>query len=243
MPTNYSGFSRTSMNKYFKPSKENPLLIALTGKLASGKSHAALYLCTKYDGIKVAFADALKLEVYEALLDDLPPEARDMDRSAYLDLVKAIGAAPKPRLCLPEADEKIAWINANKLSLRSVLQIWGTEFRRAANQNYWIDQVAIKVKDLLHSGEVCIVVDDMRFRNEAAALKTIGFTTIKLLVHDLLRDKRSVNRDGAAIPKESHQSETELDSMKTDYIISNEEYENDLYHQLETAILYILNKV
>ena len=91
-----------------------------------------------------------------------------------------------------------------------LLQWWGTEYRRAQDPEYWTKQwkAAVNPKaDIVFS-------TDMRFINEAQAVKELGGYTIQV---------NRLNVDGTPFVDTSrdpnHPSETQLDGYNYDYRI------------------------
>lgn len=91
-----------------------------------------------------------------------------------------------------------------------LLQWWGTEYRRSQDHNYWVKRWA----DGINKNADIVLVTDMRFANEAAAIKLAGGYTVKV---------SRENVDGTPFVDPSrdpnHVSETELDSWNYDYQI------------------------
>lgn len=64
------------------------------------------------------------------------------------------------------------WVEEHKTECRTILQWWGTDYRRAFNgQDYWIEQWLRKCKE---STAPVIVAPDVRFENEANTIHEIG---------------------------------------------------------------------
>ena len=61
--------------------------------------------------------------------------------------------------------------------LRVLAQLYGM-YRRDQDPNYWINRF---FADVVDADPEAVVVDDLRFRNEADALKRNGYTLIKLV--------------------------------------------------------------
>jgi len=173
------------MNTLASPVKRPALqhLVALTGRAGAGKDTAADVLVAHARFRKLAFADALRGEISNAFgvsLNDLssqnlkhvPTVALRM-RRAPLDFLAAVvlslsAAAPDHRT--PLSDE---WLEAPR-SPRQIMQWWGTEYRRAQKPSYWTEQLIKRLAYYRREGETRFVVTDVRFDNEAHALRMAG---------------------------------------------------------------------
>jgi predicted phosphohydrolase len=115
-------------------------------------------------------------------------------------------------------------INNNKEQFRTILQWWGTDFRRAGNSNYWVYKMD-KLLASLYSEEkaAVIIITDVRFQNEYDYIKSINGILIRVsrpLVHD-----------------DTHLSETDLDKVhEWDSIILNTGTIKDLKKHVEELI-------
>lgn len=109
--------------------------------------------------------------------------------------------------------------------IRTLMQNYGTEVRRGDNQYYWINEW---IKNILTQPKTKhILVDDVRFINESNAIKMHGGILIRLIRTD------KTNTD-------THQSETEQESIKCDYEITCNAGEFD---KLETELLTIVKSM
>ena len=147
--------------------KRTGIKIGLAGKSGSGKDLIADYIGERYGFKKIAVADALKIEVYDQLVN--PSEE-------FLSVLQEVGLCharppkvPIPQLVNPTDEEKIAWINDNKKFLRSLLQYYGTEYRKAKDPDYWIKKLAVKLDN-----DEWIVVSDIRTPEEMIAIEKAG---------------------------------------------------------------------
>jgi hypothetical protein len=111
---------------------------------------------------------------------------------------------------------KFAEPDTYMVSFRSLLQWWGTEFRRTQDVDYWVKQ-ALGFKCRLYDN---VVIDDLRFENEANALVEHGATLVR------------VERPNNPTPIQNpwHASETGLDSWKLWHWIIENTGELDEYH-------------
>jgi dephospho-CoA kinase len=221
---NYHGYG-SLLNNARQPTGDEPLLVAFTGKVGSGKSSSCEIVLSKYQGIKVSWADALKVEVYDYIDGGMAHEANSIMPEAlrqYLELNSA-GHQLDPLRVLPNNEEKIAWINGNKKVLRPLLQWWGTDFRRSQDENYWVAKGIERIKNILDQKRfVAIVNDDTRFENEANALRDLGFALVRINIDVDEQEVRVKGRDGAfdrAI--RSHASEIGLDHFLHDFTLDN----------------------
>jgi len=137
------------------------ILLGLAGHAGSGKDTIADYLVERYGFIKFSFSDALYREVAEAFnLDatiddsddapgtpqgewilrdratkDTPTDLLRIDQCNDFDFVKIVTAPGR----IPETVQYLASF-CQPLSPRQILQWWGTQYRRAQSQDYWIDR-------------------------------------------------------------------------------------------------------
>ena len=146
-------------------------IIALSGKMHSGKSYISDRLVSKFDYRHVSFAEPLKADI----------ASLGFSREAI---------AQKP-----------PW-------MRALMVAYG-QARRAEDQRHWVKKV---IKDLdasyLFSPDMNIVIDDMRFVNEALAL--VEFSVDAGVELRLVRLER-LNYDRTGIPGANDDSERALD--------------------------------
>jgi hypothetical protein len=92
-----------------------------------------------------------------------------------------------------------------------LLQWWGTEYRRAQDPEYWTKQW----KAAINPNALIVMSTDMRFANEALAVKQAGGYTIQV---------NRLNVDGSPYVDQSrdpkHPSETQLDTYNYDFKIT-----------------------
>ena len=93
------------------------------------------------------------------------------------------------------ARAKITYVNERKVDLRSLLQWWATEFRRAADPRYWVDQLLVRLIDAQSRGKN-VVIDDARFENELDDLSERGAFHIYIITNKQQREERLAQRDG-----------------------------------------------
>lgn len=107
----------------------------------------------------------------------------------------------------------VEYIDQHKEVFRTILQWWGTEWRRrhSGNDNYWIDVWEKKVNYILMvNPDSIIVTTDVRFLNEAKCIKDCGGKLIFILP------------EGKEMPVDSHSSETELQEIVPDAYVRND---------------------
>ena len=158
------------------------MILGISGKAGSGKDTAASVLVREHGFVRVAFADELK---------------RIVKRLFHWDDDRLWG--PSDRRSEPDP----AW---GGLTARRALQVLGTEVGRALHPDVWVRatmrgiehrQVAlISVTGREHD----VVVPDVRFRNEAEAVKAAGGFILRVV-------RPGAGLEGAA---GEHASETEL---------------------------------
>lgn len=181
-------------------------LIGLSGKAGTGKTTFAELAVQKLGGKKIALADAVKEEVSEFLgFCDVPYEQRhmwgvtqDREDTFVLPLHQWLR-------CITVYGDDLPMLLRRELSMtpdglcgtyRQLLQLWGTDFRRSENPDYWVDKTAERILSL----DGYVFVDDVRFVGEAEMIKRLGGTLIRIERPDRPR-----------ISNPTHQSEVDLD--------------------------------
>jgi hypothetical protein len=168
-------------------------VIGLTGYAQSGKDTVASILVEKYGYRRVAFADKIKEFLY-----GINPMVACSPTGYLQDLVNLVG-----------------WDEAKQEpQVRRLLQDLGVSGRELLYPNVWVTPVLSTIR----SGDR-VVVTDVRFENEAGAVKNMG--------GQLWRVKRL-----GFGPVNDHVSEYELDGYKVDQIFVN----NGTLEDLETLI-------
>lgn len=201
------------------------IIIGLTGLAGAGKDTVADALVAHAGFRKLAFADELRLEVLHAferadaaLLANRATKESPTDRLALgwctnLEFVHAVqahlygGAMPLEALDEPR-------------SPRQIMQLWGTEYRRAQNADYWVIKLLERMIDLSRQQHRRLVVTDCRFANEAAAIRGAG------------GEIWQVFRPGLRPVENGHASQSAGDGLKPERFVVNSGAITDTIHQV-----------
>jgi hypothetical protein len=134
------------------------LCIGVGHKSRMGKNvvvdHLVKTFKDKLDVRSYAFADDLKVELYDFA---------HFQRLAFPSLA-LLSNLPGGQTLSATRLEKIAWFDANRKKLRTLAQLYGTEFRRAQDPFYWSSRLAEQIRK--DEPDVALI-SDMRFANEA----------------------------------------------------------------------------
>ena len=138
-------------------------IIGLSGKVGTGKTSVANGLCERLpNAARVAFADLLKQEA--ARIFGFPVKC------CYHD---------KDRL-IPLTPERAEAGMTEDMTVRHILQWYGTDVIRARDPEHWVTAMGEKVRAMAAEGAEHIIVDDMRFPNEAECVKGQGGLLVRL---------------------------------------------------------------
>jgi hypothetical protein len=163
-------------------------LIGLTGFAGSGKDFT-------HKAIEKFFQEDDRTWVYRvALADELRQEIEDLFTvdGRYLPAV---------------------WEKPYSDGVRWILQHYGTEFRRAQDEDYWSNKAAITIGAFDQPGQI-VVVTDVRFANEADMIHGLGGIVVEVQAPAGVR----AGRLGGALPP-AHASE--VIDFETDAVIRN----------------------
>jgi hypothetical protein len=176
------------------------MIIGLSGYARSGKDTAADRLVDLHMFKRYSFASPMK----EAMYKLNPIVSSDaLGNFRYKDLVDSYG--------LDQAKD-------SHPEIRRLLQVFGTEVGRDMfGSNFWVDLTLNSIK------EDKVVISDVRFKNEANAIKSIGGQVWR------------INRHGIG-PVTNHSSEIDLDDYEFDHIIDNDYSVADLNNMVDMLL-------
>lgn len=165
-------------------------IIGLHGKKYTGKDTAALGLI-ECGYTRLAFADELR-----AMLYDLDPIVHTDNQGRVFRWQEVWDADGYDTLkTLPEA--------------RRLMQVFGTEVIRARDQDFWVNRVVEKIQRDEYTKPW--VITDVRFDNEAKAIRALGGE-----VCEIIRDTSAYDGHG-----DGHSSERGITRALIDYTIYN----------------------
>jgi len=195
------------------------MIIGFAGKAATGKTTAARHLAPLLDKeariipMAMVLRDEVEAFLRQAGADEFVPlvygSQEDKVRVFPVDMRKARAACPKWGDFIAEHAEIQADPDRTAVTVRRILQWWGTEYRRSQDPDYWTKAWGRKIEqlDLAHTH---VLIDDVRFMNELDVIKGHGGLMVKI---------ERPGFDGA----NNHSSETSLDGYSEwDAIICND---------------------
>lgn len=196
------------------------MLISIRGPLQAGKTTSAYHLVNKFNFHRHAFADGVKIEVFDFLSNStsVSPDSFPFSLEEFPKAPDFVGTLDK---------DKIKWCNTHKDKLRPLLQWWGTDYRRSQDIDYWVKKWREIVAPKLEN-KIDVVVDDCRFWNERYLISELKGIDVYIVRPDLKLD--------------SHESE-KMNSYPDQYtqtIIQNIMDEGFLQWQVEG--IYYFNK-
>jgi len=182
-------------------------LIGIAGYARAGKDTMAGYLEMRYGFKKVAFADPIR----EALIRLNP----------YI-LVQHPENGQKARMPLELAVFSFGWEALKSLSpdVRPLLQRMGSEVgREMLNKDIWVNRLFLE-----NVGERKLVISDVRYQNEAEAIRNRGGEV-------WLVERKNGH------PANGHESENDLRGYEFDRTFINSKDEDFLFDQIDMALV------
>ncbi len=191
--------------------------ILLTGSSGHGKDSTADVLVGAYGYTKLALADPLRWEVAEMLA-----------QKAYeLDTLREGQVTDAEILWRKQLFGELKEHGSTKDLLRGLLRWWGTEVRRAQDDNYWVDLTKAEIEALWQDGRGPFVITDVSFANEMNAFPT----WFKVRVIDPRKP----------ILASEHASERGRAELPVDYTLFNKGSLADLRDEVEALMLGLLS--
>jgi hypothetical protein len=185
------------------------MIIGLTGYAQSGKDTVAKILVENYGYTRVAFADKIREFLYET--------------NPMYDSI-----AGEPVFVKAKVDRDGWEVAKQSPHIRRLLQNSGVAARKLFGEDFWVNQVFKSINPADN-----IVITDVRFSNEAEAIKLI--TEFTGLESQVWRIKRlGIN------PVNSHVSESQMDDYPVDQIFTNNSSIEDLQLMVKTRMQGVL---
>jgi hypothetical protein len=207
-------------------------MIAFGHKSRVGKDLSADYLIEKYGGKKLSFASPIYEIQYciQTLIEGKKPEELNTERLCGLML----------NICRLNNSDRVAisgWIKTDLMSFLaenhpgrpgektpSLLILIGAGMRKVISPDIFVNRVISDVEWRRRFNQL-ICVSDVRFKNEASALRKIGFKLVKIV-----REDRPIDRDPTDI------SENDLNDYEFDFTIDNSGKKEHLYKLLDITL-------
>jgi len=176
-------------------------VIGLIGKKRSGKDTFAQVLVDEFGYRRVAFADPLRAVALAA-----DPYVRiEADEFGPVGFTGGAAFSQQTHCRLSTLVEFVGWERAKEArDVRRFLQRLGSEGIRSIAPTFWVDTALRTIADT----DDPVVVTDVRFPNEANALRALGGTLVRIV------------RPGTDTA-DAHASETALDGYAEDYRVNN----------------------
>jgi len=195
------------------------MIIGFAGKAASGKTTAARRMAQVLEGdtriipMAMVLRDEVETFLRRAGGEEFVPLVygcqEDKVRVFHLDENQALNQCDKWDQFIDEHREIQDRPGQTAVTVRRILQWWGTEYRRAQDPDYWTKAWVRKVCQF-DLKQTHILIDDVRFNNELNTIKQQGGLIVKI---------ERPGFDGA----NNHASETALDDYRQwDEIIRND---------------------
>jgi hypothetical protein len=146
-----------------------------------------------------------------------------------------LGQKGKPPVILPDWVEPTSNAEVNARAPygkhAKLLQWWGTEYRRSQDSMYWVKQWKAGINPKAN----IVLATDMRFLNEADAVRVLGGFTVQV-------NRKNVNGtnfiDGSRDPL--HPSETQLDGYNYDFEITVKTGDQALLEEYAITLVHYL---
>jgi len=100
------------------------------------------------------------------------------------------------------AIEQFGWDGEKDDKGRRLLQVIGTEAGRDYNQNIWVDKLIERAEDIEEEGAEAVLIDDVRFDNEAKAIVDSGGLVFKVNGRGLDLESNSSHASEAGVNRE-----------------------------------------
>jgi hypothetical protein len=197
--------------------------IAVVGPMHSGKTTLAHLVVERLGYTRLALADPVKDAVEWACNQFIA-----FNLGYFPDRQDALGMHGAPPILIDRQE-----IEDAKHVFRPILQWWGTEFARQylKNDRVWIEMFLDRLRHTIGP----VVTDDVRFPNEAQALRDVGFRIVRIVRPE--EDRLDSIGSQQTMGELSHASEIALNAIVPDTTITNDGTVDELFTALTGVLL------
>ena len=215
------------------------MIIGFAGKAATGKTTAARHLAEVLDvPVKIVPMAMMLRDEVETFLrhvgaeDHVPllyGDQADKVRIFYVEEKRAVHFCPQWSQFVAANRDIQDRTGQSAVTVRRILQWWGTEYRRAQDPDYWTKAWDRKVAEF-DLDQILVLVDDVRFGNELDMIRAHGGLIVKI---------ERPGFEGA----NQHSSETSLDDYAAwDGVIVNDGSLAEFQRKAERVVNGFLEK-
>lgn len=173
------------------------MLIGLTGRAQSGKDTVYQELSVLYGPVRNVERRAFADRLYESAAQALGVAASDLREWKLDDRVSLEVVDRDPGVSFARVGHLV------RLTVREYLQRYGTEAHRDVfGEGFWVDAL-----DLTHGDHDLVVVTDVRFPNEAEAIRAHGGHVVRVV--------------GPPTVDDDHPSEAPIEDHLVDHVLDN----------------------
>lgn len=199
------------------------LLVALNGKMRSGKSTVAEKLKKEKGFHIVSIGSTIKkvanylIEQPAALKDYLKEVLKGEGDAKFEEVFEAFITQYQQQFTDAVFEKDGTGLYVKNESYRKLTQMVATYFRNVYSEDIWMRFIAVDAIDLADKGEK-VVCDDLRLKSEKRILEMFGFIVIRFDISKEEQRARSA-RLGENISDEllNHPTEVDLDEAYFDY--------------------------
>jgi hypothetical protein len=175
----------------------------IAGRKGHGKDTFAKMVCrSRPEFVILHFADALK----QILVDVFNLNPRQLEDSRLKEAPFAFPIEIDAFLPQLRATTNLEMEPAGKVATtpRQLMQLVGTDYVRRVQDDFWIRRLLVEIERHDY-----VLVADVRFRNEAAAIRTVSGKIIKI-----------IRLDSGAEAVAEHSSEAEIDNIGAEVVVN-----------------------
>jgi hypothetical protein len=189
-----------------------PAVVGITGKIGSGKTTVSNYIKQYYNMNEYSFAEPLK-----KIGECFKFQNKELYGTQEEKLAPSVNWGISGRVFLQRMGTEIG---------REILPKIIPEMDMGDSGSIWIRLFDIHADEVSKSDKPGLVISDIRFLNEASAIKSRGGIVIRIIRDD---EKESGGHT-------THASEMEMDQIKPDFIIHNSGNLDNLYNTVNNIM-------